>query len=581
MPGIEGSEVVKSDSFDLWEDKLRNPFTLTYSFLNALPDYIGSSLLFNKLDISEINGDPAFDQNSFTPLSNVQKSTINSLLAASSNLSFNASFSDVLNNFAFQRVEQTTNGTEGTGDIVFGLASKLPDAPDILRAGNFSETDVSDGSFIIDKSSIFLNSNNLALNDPANFDEGELGRHVLLHELAHSLGLDDYSTDDATSYLNNMKYSVMSYVDFNGLYATDLQLLDIAALQNLYGRNYDMRATETAYGKDNVLFNPDAPSGAVLYSIWDGGGIDTIDASGFSKQVQIDLRQGHFSSIGFYNTGDPVLFDSNFPLETQRFDPISNINVPDNNDHGNISISFYTVIENAKGTDDSLGDILIGNAWNNELRSGKGNDALYGDGVVYGQIITPDDASDDDAGFLGIDVNGDGSLYVDPYRAWTAADGASPQYAKDLSGNDILYGDEGDDRLYGGNGDDRLYGGDDDDYLAPGHGNDIIDGGAGINTLTYADLRGSVYWDAVFEYRPLQLIIDTRMDDQGYGHTYDMFGDMDSWKNIQKIELGVMNTQVIGSDEGSYDFISHPSWMASMDLDYSGLADGDVGCIKY
>ncbi len=402
----------------------------------------------------------------------------------------------------------------------------------------------------------------------------------IIHELGHALGLD-HPFDDGNSTAphlpadeDNLQYTVMSYNPHPGMhydfstannYHYSLQLYDIAALQEIYGRDYNTRKDATIYDLGHGLGGTGTDQNKpFIYTIWDGGGIDAVDASGYQNyHVTIDLRQGAFSSIG------------------------------DNGSHSaraeeNLAISFFTVIESAFGTDKDFsdsqghtGDILIGNAWNNELRGGKGDDALYGDGVVYGQVITPDDARDDDAGFLGIDVNGDGSLYIDPHRAWTAADGASPQYAKDLSGNDILYGDEGDDRLYGGNGDDRLYGGDDDDYLAPGHGNDIIDGGAGINTLTYADLRGSVYWDAVFEYRPLQLIIDTRMDDQGYGHTYDMFGDMDSWKNIQKIELGVMNTQVIGSDEGSYDFISHPSWMASMDLDYSGLADGDVGCIKY
>lgn len=88
-------------------------------------------------------------------------------------------------------------------------------------------------------------------------------------------------------------------------------------------------------------------------------------------------------------------------------------------DAGNLAIAFYTVIENAIGTDHD--DILIGNAWNNTLDGGKGNDILYGDGVVY----------DGNAGFRQEDVQ----------RGWNDTTNKKP------AGND-----SGDDWLIGGLG---------------------------------------------------------------------------------------------------------------------------------
>ena len=64
--------------------------------------------------------------------------------------------------------------------------------------------------------------------------------------------------------------------------------------------------------------------------------MDDIDASGFVDRVQIDLRQGHFSSIGKYTGGNNVWFDN----EGQEA-----FATADNDDHGNISIAYFTVIE--------------------------------------------------------------------------------------------------------------------------------------------------------------------------------------------------------------------------------------------
>ena len=273
-------------------------------------------------------------------------------------------------------------------------------------------------------------------------EPGTRAYNILLEEISHSLGGDIIGVDRIVnnSSLDSHKYTVTSYelhpdmvfektlpiLGISGSftpekasgnpYPSGLQLYDIAALQAIYGRNYDTRAGETAYSKSGA-FASTLDDGAFVYTIWDGGGTDAIYAVDYSSAAQIDLRQGHFSSIGNRGDGTAVAFDN------------------DAYDAGNVAISYYSIIENATGTNDaSKGDILIGNAWNNVLRGLDGNDKLYGDGVVY----------DNNAG----------------EALWEAQSGA-PKAATDGSGDDTLIGGAGNDALYGGAGSDTAdYSGD-------------------------------------------------------------------------------------------------------------------------
>lgn len=177
--------------------------------------------------------------------------------------------------------------------------------------------------------------------------------------------------------------------------AYTLQLYDIAALQEIYGRNYEKAPDSTAWTVSVMNYSADLDD-AFLYTIWDGSGVaDTIDASelntyGISDGVEIDLRQGRFSSIGEDVYGNAITKDS----EATADDP----------DPGNVAIAFHTVIENATGTNQN--DILIGNAWNNTLIGGDGNDTLYGDGFIY----------DGDVGFIQEDKYRNGALIIKRLR---------------------------------------------------------------------------------------------------------------------------------------------------------------------
>ena len=69
--------------------------------------------------------------------------------------------------------------------------------------------------------------------------------------------------------------------------------------------------------------------------IWDAGGTDTIDGSGYGSALKIDLRDGRFSSLG---------------------------------QKDNLAIAYGVIIENAAGG--SGNDKLIGNKWSNALSGG-------------------------------------------------------------------------------------------------------------------------------------------------------------------------------------------------------------------
>jgi serralysin len=162
--------------------------------------------------------------------------------------------------------------------------------------------------------------------------EGNYAFYVLMHEIGHALGLKHTFESGLSGAENTSRFSVMAY-DWAPGYSTTYQLYDIAALQKLYGVN-------TSYKTGNDVY---ALTSNSLFTIWDAGGTDTLDASSRTSVVTLDLRDGKFSSVG----------------GTQ-----------------NVAIAYNAVIENATGG--SSNDTLIGNDVANILKGGAGNDNLFG-----------------------------------------------------------------------------------------------------------------------------------------------------------------------------------------------------------
>ncbi|MCP5085022.1 MAG: hypothetical protein GY948_25335 [Alphaproteobacteria bacterium] len=198
---------------------------------------------------------------------------------------------------------------------------------------------------------------------------GGIGFLTILHELGHSMGLDHSHTHAHDSHM----YSVMSYLgaaktgadqrgaDSKLYYSQTPMLHDIAAVQQMYGADMTTRTGNTVYGfnsnTNSPIFDFEQNANPFL-AIWDAGGIDTLDLSGFAPDADnlgsvINLAPGTFSDTASMTK--------------------------------NISIAYDAWIENATGgrgndtiTGNKLANTLIGNAGDDVLNGAEGDDYLDG-----------------------------------------------------------------------------------------------------------------------------------------------------------------------------------------------------------
>jgi serralysin len=290
------------------------------------------------------------------------------------------------------------------------------------------------------------------------------GGQVLLHELGHAIGFDHPSSynstagssftyaTDASYYEDDRQYTVMSYFnesntggDFRGLYATVPLLDDIAAAQLEYGVNRTTRTGDTVYGfnsnADEPWFVITSSTARPIFAVWDAGGNDTLDFSGFSGSQTIDLRQGYFSSVGGLI--------------------------------GNVAIAQGADMENARGGGGA--DLINGNALANNISGGAGNDSIAG--LAGDDYLRGDDGNDTIDGGDGFDdINGNKGNDVEH-------GGNGNDWVVGGQDNDQLYGDNGNDIVYGNLGNDTLSGGAGNDWVRGGQGDDAVDGGEGDDLL--------------------------------------------------------------------------------------------------
>lgn len=210
---------------------------------------------------------------------------------------------------------------------------------------------------------------NSTSNAPSYPDVGTYGYATYIHEIGHALGLKHpHDTDGAVanSKIDSMEYSIMSYKSYVGAsikngyangddsYATGPMISDIAAIQYMYGANYNYNSGNTVY-----KFSP--YEGKIFETLWDGGGNDTYDLSAYSTNLMIDLNPGGWST--FDTSQLAYLGNGHYARGSVANALLYNGNT-------------QSLIENAIGG--SGNDTLIGNQADNYLDGGSGADALKG-----------------------------------------------------------------------------------------------------------------------------------------------------------------------------------------------------------
>jgi serralysin len=254
--------------------------------------------------------------------------------------------------------------------------------------------------------------------------------YVILHELLHAVGLSHpgtyngpgYNYEDHAEFAQDTRqFSVMSYWEAAKYGADHIQggyqfvastpmLYDVLALQQLYGANTGTRAGDTVYGFNSntgqTPFNFALNPGPVL-TIWDAGGTDTIDLSGYSTASRIDLNPGAYSDAGGLTR--------------------------------NVAIAFGAVIENAVGGSGT--DLVTGNEAANRifLQAGGDDEADGGagnDGIYFGNAYSSSDKVRGGDGVDSVALQGN-------YAALSLGEMSGVEVLVLLAGDDLRFGHDG------------------------------------------------------------------------------------------------------------------------------------------
>ncbi len=261
--------------------------------------------------------------------------------------------------------------------------------------------------------------------NPNNYNSPNVGTyayHTFLHEVGHALGLkhgQDTSGPGAVPYdFNSMEYTVMTYYSYIGTtangytneansYSQSLMMLDIAAIQRMYGANFDENADNTTYtfstttgemfvnGVSVIAGTGLTQSGNKIFrTIWDGNGVDTYDFSNYSTDLTVNLAPGEYVNLdtggnfqradlgSWYDPGNPFTYARGHIFNALQYEG-----------------DARSLIENANGgsgNDEFFGNaadnVFDGNAGDDTFHGSDGSDTYYGDdgfdSVVYDALFS-------------------------------------------------------------------------------------------------------------------------------------------------------------------------------------------------
>ena len=310
---------------------------------------------------------------------------------------------------------------------------------------------------------------------------GDYAWLTVLHEIGHSMGLKHGHDEDEDfgalpEDYDAMEYTIMSYHAYpeapvlgysNEQYGfvQSYMMLDIAALQYLYGANFTVNSGDTVYSwtptSGDTLVNGVAGispgANRIFATIWDGGGTDTYDLSAYSDNLKIDLAPGGFS---VFSDTQLALLATNVKAQGNIYNALQYEGDP------------RSLIENAIGG--SGNDRINGNQAANALTGNDGRDVLKG--------LGGDDTLVGNAGF--------DRLFGDKGND-TLFGGGSRDKLRGGQGNDTLNGEKGDDLLLGEGGNDTLNGDIGKDILIGGSGRDLLSGGRDTDVFRFVSVKDS------------------------------------------------------------------------------------------
>ncbi len=261
--------------------------------------------------------------------------------------------------------------------------------------------------------------------NPDNYNSPNVGTyayHTFLHEVGHALGLkhghETSGPGAVPDAYNSMEYTVMTYYSYIGTtangytnasdsYSQSLMMLDIAAIQRMYGANFSENAGNTTYtfstttgemfvdGVSVIASTGLTQSGNKIFrTIWDGNGVDTYDLSNYTTDLAIDLAPGEYVDLdvggnfqradlgNWYDPSNPFTYARGHIFNALQYEG-----------------DARSLIENANGgsgNDEFFGNaadnVFDGNAGNDTFHGSDGSDTYYGDigidSVIYDALFS-------------------------------------------------------------------------------------------------------------------------------------------------------------------------------------------------